>query len=249
MTRLLKGWIMADTRPIDSRGGFIEAGDLAPCSAGRFQDTYDRAWPLLQERLSPKRFAHVVSVSSTARDMALVYDADPDAAAIAGLLHDWDKCYDDQGIFARAQELGIQLTEEEQAMGSIVHARTGAVVTQRLFPKLPDEVFSAIAKHTVGDLEMSDLDIILYTADLLEPTRKLAKFDKLRGMIGRVGLQDLFLLCYEGTMTRLVERHRLISQSTLDLWNHLVRGEEERARTLGMTQWEYRDMIEGKRED
>lgn len=46
---------------------------------------------------------------------------------MAGLLHDWDKGYDDPGILARADELGMELDAELSAMPRVLHGLTAAV--------------------------------------------------------------------------------------------------------------------------
>ena len=66
----------------------------------------------LEKRVGPRRFKHSLGVSETAEALACVYGADKTAARVAGLLHDWDKGYDDPGILARADELGMELDAE-----------------------------------------------------------------------------------------------------------------------------------------
>ena len=66
----------------------------------------------LEKRVGPRRFKHSLGVSETAEELARVYGADETAARVAGLLHDWDKGYDDPGILARADELGMELDAE-----------------------------------------------------------------------------------------------------------------------------------------
>lgn len=66
----------------------------------------------LEKRVGPRRFKHSLGVSETAEELARIYGADETAARVAGLLHDWDKGYDDPGILARADELGMELDAE-----------------------------------------------------------------------------------------------------------------------------------------
>ena len=60
----------------------------------------------LAERLKPRRFDHVLSVSDTAAALAEAYGADVRKARLAGLLHDWDKEHSDDEIRQRARDLG-----------------------------------------------------------------------------------------------------------------------------------------------
>ena len=138
----------------------------------------------LEKRVGPRRFKHSLGVSETAEKLARVYGADETAARVAGLLHDWDKGYDDPGILARADELGMELDAELVAMPRVLHGLTAAVALGRAFPELPPEVLAAVERHTLGDAGMSDLDMIVYIADALEPGRKGKVVEKLREKIG-----------------------------------------------------------------
>ena len=61
----------------------------------------------LRERVNEHRFQHSLGVSEMAQRLAQVYGADVRKARLAGILHDWDKDYDDQGIRKRVDELGM----------------------------------------------------------------------------------------------------------------------------------------------
>ena len=137
----------------------------------------------LEKRVGPRRFKHSLGVSETAEKLARVYGADETAARVAGLLHDWDKGYDDPGILARADELGMELDAELVAMPRVLHGLTAAVALGRAFPELSPEVLTAVERHTLGDAGMSDLDMIVYIADALEPGRKGKVVEKLREKI------------------------------------------------------------------
>ncbi|MFR5091867.1 MAG: bis(5'-nucleosyl)-tetraphosphatase (symmetrical) YqeK [Adlercreutzia equolifaciens] len=126
----------------------------------------------LEKRVGPRRFSYSLGVSETAEKLARVYGADETAARVAGLLHDWDKGYDDPGILARADELGMELDAELVAMPRVLHGLTAAVALGRAFPELSPEVLTAVERHTLGDAGMSDLDMIVYIADALEPGRR-----------------------------------------------------------------------------
>ena len=150
----------------------------------------------LEKRVGPRRFKHSLGVSETAEELARIYGADETAARVAGLLHDWDKGYDDPGILARADELGMELDAELVAMPRVLHGLTAAVALGRAFPELPPEVLTAVERHTLGDAGMSDLDMIVYIADALEPGRKGKVVEKLREKVGELELTGLFLEVY-----------------------------------------------------
>ena len=63
----------------------------------------------LEQRVSKKRFTHVMGVVEEAEILARAYGVDVREARLAGLLHDWDKAYDDEEIRERVCELGLQV--------------------------------------------------------------------------------------------------------------------------------------------
>ena len=157
----------------------------------RSEEFYKERRDELEKRVGPRRFKHSLGVSETAAALARVYGADKTAARMAGLLHDWDKGYDDPGILARADELGMELDAELSAMPRVLHGLTAAVALGRAFPELPPKVLAAVERHTLGAVDMSDLDMIVYIADALAPAPKRKMEQKLLEKVGQLTLHDL----------------------------------------------------------
>ena len=182
----------------------------------------ERALPLLKERLNDYGFKHNLSTADTARDLAFIYQADSDEAYVAGLLHDWDRCILDEDIIARARSYGMELSPEALEAPKILHAHTGAQAVQDTFPELPATVIDAIRHHTVGVPNMSDLDKLIYLADMLEPLRTNPHVATLREMVGTVDLDALFLQAYQHTMLHLVHNRKVMHPETIKVWNALM---------------------------
>lgn len=182
----------------------------------------------LKERLDDYGLLHSRGVALTARMLANLYGADTREAFLGGLLHDWDRCVPNDILVLEADEFGIALDEVLLANPHLLHAHTGALAAQRFFAEyeptgpLPDSVVNSIAHHTVGSVSMSELDMIVYIADMIEPSRSFPKADMLREMVGTISLKALFLQCYQCTMEFLVKHRRLIHPDTFRVWNHYI---------------------------
>lgn len=174
------------------------------------------------------RLLHSLSVAEMASTMARKYGIDEEKARIAGLLHDWDKNLTDQQLFARAKEFGIQTHENFEDLGATLHALTGAVAVKRAFPQLEDDIIQAIARHTSAAPDMSDLDMIIYVADMIEPLRSQGNLTPLRVIVGKVPLEALFLKSYEMSMEHLLRRHRFMHPGSVGVWNAYVARERNR---------------------
>lgn len=189
------------------------------------EELYERVVAAVDKRLSGKRLKHVHSVSETAAHMAEVYGANVFDARIAGLLHDWDKLLTDAELPARMDEMGVERPDHMELIMPVLHSFTGAEAVHREFPELSDEIIEAIRNHTMGSLEMSDLDVIIFVADIIEPGRSAKKswgIDELRDMVGKVPLDELYFASYQQTMRSLIERRRYIHPDAFDVWNGLV---------------------------
>jgi predicted HD superfamily hydrolase involved in NAD metabolism len=193
----------------------------------RSEEYYERARERLEQRLTDYRFLHSVCVADTAASMAEQYGSDVGKARIAGLLHDWDKNLSDEELLARMDEFEIAPLTRQEDMANLLHARTGAVAVSREFPELPADVVQAIARHTSAAPDMSDLDMIIYVADMIEPLRSLGNLTVLRALVGRVPLQTLFFKSYATTMANLIARERFIHPDSIEVWNAYVALERE----------------------
>jgi len=187
---------------------------------------YERATGALAARLSEKALAHSQRVSDTAGSLALLYGVDVDDARLAGLLHDWDRDLDEDRLLREAASHGLELHAVDCDYPYLIHARSGAASVEAEFPELPREIVDAIARHTLGAAEMTDLDMVVYLADMVEPARDYEGVEGLREAIGNVSLDELFALGYQQSVAYLVRGRRRIHPETVAVWNaRVVRGQ------------------------
>ena len=187
-----------------------------------FSDTFIEARKReLLPRVGERRYAHIMGVADTARELACVYGVDPAKAFLAGLLHDWDKHYDDDGIRARADELGLVIPDEVyQGAPQTLHGLTAAAWFSRAYPEIPADVLQAVSRHTTGAVDMSDLDMVVYIADALEPGRHFEGLDALRAQVGKDSLEELFISVQAYWISLIVTRKRTLHPDTFAVWNH-----------------------------
>ncbi|MBR5259638.1 MAG: nicotinate-nucleotide adenylyltransferase [Eggerthellaceae bacterium] len=176
-------------------------------------------------RVTEKRFNHVMGVVDAAQRLAEIYDVDVRTARLAALLHDWDKGYDDEGIWKRGIDLGLDKTLDPWVfsnMPQVLHAHTAAVALEQEFPQIPREVIQAIDRHTVGDENMTPLEMVLYCADAIEDGRRFGTIDELRAAVGQVSLDELFFRVYEFWTLNLLSRRHQVHPATIKVWNTLI---------------------------
>jgi predicted HD superfamily hydrolase involved in NAD metabolism len=184
--------------------------------------SYDTAREALRRRLGARALAHSDAVAEAAAHLAGVYGVDVPSARLAGLLHDWCKEADHGELVAAAGRLGVTVTDADLARPYLLHGPVGAAELAACFPGLPAEIVHAVRVHTFGDVEMVDLDRVVYIADMIEPKRGYRGIDELRRAVGDVSLAELMTLAYARSITHLVEKRKPLHPTTLAVWNRLV---------------------------
>lgn len=167
--------------------------------------------------LKENRIAHVTGVESQAVMLAMRWGADPDTAAIAGILHDITKAQSKEKQLKLCEKYGIILENAERENPALLHARTGAALAKERFG-ISDEIYSAIRWHTTGKPDMSTLEKIIYLADYTEPTRDFEGVEELR----ELSFEDLdraMALGLEMSIEDLTERGKPIFHDTMDAYN------------------------------
>lgn len=169
----------------------------------------------LKGMLSEKRYIHSLGVMETAEKMAMCFGVDPQKAKVAGLLHDCAKGMDKDEMLALCKKLGVKLDPVKREQRSLIHADLGAKMLETEFGITDPDIISAVEYHTLGRENMTDLEKILYLADVIEPNRKpFEGIDTLRRLCQR-NLDCAMLFAIERSIEYVQHRHRKLHSQTL----------------------------------
>ncbi len=202
-----------------------DAGNDAPTIDALSDEFYQARKRELKKRLKKRRYQHVKGVASTAKELARTYNVSVRKAHLAGLLHDWDKNYTNDEIRIRARSLGLEKrmgTYVIDNMPYVLHGPTAAKALGKQFPEIPADVLQAIDRHTTGAAHMSDLDMVIYIADALEPQRDFEGVEELRLAVGKKSLEELFLMTYKQLFVMLLESERNMYPDNVKIWNYYI---------------------------
>lgn len=192
---------------------------------------FDKRMEELSTRVDKKRFTHTLGVIEVAEILAEVYHVDLEKARLAALLHDWDKCYTDEQMRERIYEVGadVQTTKEViEEMPKTLHGLTAAFGLGIKYPEIPSDVLRAVMVHTTADTHMSGLDMVIYIADALDPSRDYPEYKELMGLVGKVSLQDLFVKVYAESTVAVIRKGKVLHPKTGDIWNLHIKKYYER---------------------
>jgi len=177
---------------------------------------------LIADRLSAKRCDHAHRVAAEAAVLARRYGASPEAAEIAGLLHDYCRELTDAETLAAAGRYGIAVGPVEARRPK--HILHGPVAAAELAAAgLDPQIAQAIALHTVGGPRMTVLEKCLYLADYCEPGRAFPGVDEVRAL-ARTSLDAAVAAAARLSLLDVIGRGRGVVPSALALYNETHAG-------------------------
>ena len=135
------------------------------------QRKIDKIKKKVKRRLDKERYEHTLGVMYMAGALGMRYQADLEAALMAGLLHDCAKCLSTEKKIRICENANISITEFEHMNPGLLHAKLGSYLARKKYKIKDREVLDAIAYHTTGRPQMTLLDKIIYIADYIEPNR------------------------------------------------------------------------------
>ena len=127
---------------------------------------------ILKERLSEKRVSHSINTSKEAQALAIRWGADIEKCKLAGLIHDCGKLKNKDEIIPECEKYEIELTEEDLKCPQIIHSYLSEAIAREEYKIEDREVLAAIRNHTLGRENMSLVEKIIFTADMIEPGRE-----------------------------------------------------------------------------
>lgn len=185
------------------------------------KDEYNKIKEKLSKKLSVKRFDHTIGVSYTAAAMAMRYGLNVDRAAMSGLLHDCAKYMTDDELIEKCTKYGIECSETELRNGYLLHAKLGAYLSKEKYGIEDEEICSAVRYHTTGKPAMSVFEAIVFTADYIEPGRKVLPNFKLIRSMAFVDLDEAVYLILKNTLSYLNDEKEA-EQSQKEIDKHSV---------------------------
>lgn len=149
--------------------------------------------------LTVKRFSHTLAVAYTARNLARNHHVDPLKAEIAALLHDCAKCMPLSEMQAVCRKHALTMDALTLASGNLLHSIAGSYLAASEYGVEDPDILRAISCHTTGKVGMTKLDMVVFLADKIEPTREeYPTLQKVR-MLAPLSLERAMLASLEGT--------------------------------------------------
>ena len=177
----------------------------------------------LKENLNEKRYQHSLGTAECAKELAKHFGQNEEKAYIAGLLHDCAKCFSDEKLLEIIDKYLDDVDSDERSNRKTLHAPGSYYTAKTVFGLEDTEMLSAIRWHTLGKMNMTDFEKIIFLADKIELRTRSEDYRKkiTKDLYGENGLNKAILECYKETIKSLADRNLVICPLTVEIYNNL----------------------------
>ena len=183
---------------------------------------YEEMRALLEKSLKPSRYQHSLGVAETAVFLARRFGVEQEQAQVAGLLHDCAREFRNEDLIAEAEKRLIMVGDIERQMPLLLHAYVGARLVNEKYGVSDRAVEQAIWRHTVGGAKMTDLDKIIWFADMIEPNRDYPDVERLRERAQNASLDEMMLAGLTQSISFVLQKGGLIHPDTVIARNEIL---------------------------
>ncbi|MBO6203001.1 MAG: bis(5'-nucleosyl)-tetraphosphatase (symmetrical) YqeK [Selenomonas sp.] len=183
---------------------------------------YEEMRALLEKSLKPSRYQHSLGVAETAVFLAQRFGVAEEQAKTAGLLHDCAREFRNEDLIAEAEKRLIMVGDIERQMPLLLHAYVGARLVNEKYGVSDRAVEQAIWRHTVGGAKMTDLDKIIWFADMIEPNRDYPDVERLRELAQNASLDEMMLAGLTQSISFVLQKGGLIHPDTVIARNEIL---------------------------
>lgn len=176
---------------------------------------------LIKTKMSEHRFIHSVNVSKEAKNLAKIYGADEEKAALAGMLHDITKEMSRDEQLKIISDSGIILDNVQKNAPKLWHGISGSIYIKENLEICDEDILNAIRYHTTGRAGMSLLEKIIFVADFTSQERTYKGVSTMRKK-SRKTLEDAMLYGFKFTFSDLSKRELAIHPDEIACYNEIV---------------------------
>ena len=130
----------------------------------------------LKDNLNEERYNHSIGTMEQAVELAGMLNLNVEKARIAGLMHDCAKCFPNDKLLKIIHDELTDVQDYELVNYKTLHAPVSAYIAKTEFGITDPEILSAIRWHTLGKVEMTDFEKMIFLADKIEKNTRNQEF-------------------------------------------------------------------------
>ena len=182
--------------------------------------TYKEVREVVKQRLSKDRFYHSECVANRCVELATIHKVDAEAARLAGIAHDIAKEMSHEEKLEYCKENHLEVDSIEKVHPGLLHAKIGADIAKKEFG-FSEDICSAIKYHTTAKANMSQLDKVLYVADMSSQDRQFS--DKSYVIeLGNKDLDECVKYILKVGINQRIAQNKKIHLNSLKALNHFM---------------------------
>ena len=183
---------------------------------------YEEMLKELKKQINESRYNHVLRVRDKAIYLAKIYNAPIEQVETAALLHDIAKNFDNDYAYNLIEDKYKHIFENGFKINQILHGFAGASFVKKRFNITDELILNAIRYHTIGRIQMTIIDNIVYIADAIEDGRDYPHVDELR-QIAEYNLDEAIYKEINYKLKHLIDKNSPIHPNTINLRNSLIK--------------------------
>ncbi len=178
----------------------------------------DQAVEIIRLRLSKKKYQHSRQVADTAVQMARRFGIDESRTYLAGLLHDYARDLAANELLEIAEKNALISHQVEREVPDLLHGPVGAFLLEKDLLIKDEDILSAVRHHTLGAVPMTDLEKVIFIADMIEPGRSYTGVGELRELAFK-DLDEAMLLGLESSIQHCLKAGKILHPITIEARN------------------------------
>ncbi|MCC5875152.1 MAG: bis(5'-nucleosyl)-tetraphosphatase (symmetrical) YqeK [Candidatus Sumerlaeia bacterium] len=168
--------------------------------------------------LSPGRLTHVLGVEAISCHCAVKWGIDPRKALLAALLHDIMKQRPKAELRGFLDRGIIDVSHEDLEHPQLWHGVAAAVWAIDELGLEDMDIAQAVAWHTTGTPGMSDLGLVLFVSDFIEPSRNFRHvFEMRKRVLSRESVREAALDVARNKIAAIERQGKALHSRTLDM--------------------------------
>lgn len=175
----------------------------------------------IRAMMTSKRYRHVIGVVETSSELAGIYGTDIEKCRIAAIFHDYAKQFTKAQIDKTIISHSVKLDSLESESIQLSHSKLAAAIARNEYGIKDEDILNAIAFHTTGRAEMSELEKIIFVADSIEPGRKYPGVEAIREH-AYCSLDKAILIIYKHTISYLLNSEHKIHPDSVIARNYFL---------------------------
>lgn len=182
---------------------------------------FEEARRIVKDQLTKDRYEHTLRVCETAMNLAEIYRESKKKVILASLFHDYAKCLPKEQLkqLVQTYKLPSQLLDYHHELW---HGPVGAKLVEDKHEIKDEDILNAIRFHTTGRPQMSQIELIVFISDYIEPARSFPGLDEVR-KLAKENLQKAAQQALKNTIIHLVNKNALIYPDTILAYNDLTK--------------------------